>query len=234
MRIVSGKYRRRLLQTNPGDTTRPITDRAKVILFDRLQPMLDLEPRVADIFAGTGTMGLEALSRGAKSVVFIEQDRNAHDLLTKNVAMLGAQGETVCWRTDAFRSSFHPKGCPDFLPYNLVFFDPPYKLAPKIQQGSLLFAALDRLASPELCAPDALLVLRCDNHAEFTMPEAWKPDQTHRVKSMMLYFFRYQPDGVQPNVDPLAVEGDVGQAQPSPVDDTVTDLFSEPDEFTFL
>ena len=165
---------------------------------------------------------------------FIEQDRNAHDLLTKNVAMLGAQGETVCWRTDAFRSSFHPKGCPDFLPYNLVFFDPPYKLAPKIQQGSLLFAALDRLASPELCAPDALLVLRCDNHAEFTMPAAWKPDQTHRVKSMMLYFFRYQPNGVQPNGDPLAVEGDVGQAQPSPVDDTVNELFSEPDEFTFL
>jgi len=221
MRIVSGKYRRRLLQTNPGETTRPITDRAKVILFDRLQPMLDEGPRVADIFAGTGTMGLEALSRGAKSVVFIEQDRNAHQLLIENVEMLGAQADTVCWRTDAFRSSFHPKGCPDFLPYDLVFFDPPYKLAPTIKTGSLLYAALDRLASPSLVAPDALLVLRCDNHAVFNMPPDWKADQTHRVKSMMLYFFRYQP-------------GEDRSVVALPAEANELPEFTEPNEFEFL
>ncbi len=219
MRIVSGKYRRRVLQTNPGNTTRPITDRAKVILFDRLQPMLNQGPRVADIFAGTGTMGLEALSRGAKSVVFIEYDRNAHELLQQNVAMLKAEGETVCWRTDAFRSSFHPKGVPDFLPYDIIFFDPPYKLAPKIQTGSLLYAALERLASPTLCAPEALLILRCDDHAEFTMPADWKADQIHRVRSMMLYFFRYRP-GTEESVAPVIEE--------------VAEENGEPDEFEFL
>jgi 16S rRNA (guanine966-N2)-methyltransferase len=228
MRIVSGKYRRRLLQTNPGETTRPITDRAKVILFDRLQPMLDHAPRVADIFAGTGTMGLEALSRGAASVVFIEQDRNAHDLLQKNVAMLGAQAETVCWRTDAFRSSFHPKGVPAFLPYNMVFFDPPYKLAPKIRTGSLLYSALERLASPELCAPEALLVLRCDQHAAFVMPPDWKPDETHRVKNMMLYFFRYRPgpaEAAAPIIDAEDVLPDaVGESE----------HVQETDEFEFM
>jgi 16S rRNA (guanine966-N2)-methyltransferase len=222
MRIVSGKYRRRLLQTNPGDTTRPITDRAKVILFDRLQPMLDDAPRVADIFAGTGTMGLEALSRGAASVVFIEQDRNAHDLLQKNVAMLKAEGETVCWRTDAFRSSFHPKGCPSFLPYDLVFFDPPYKMAPTIKTGSLLFSALERLASPELCAPECLLVLRCAERAEFVMPPDWKPDQAHRVKSMMLYFFRYRP-GPKEAETPIVETSDLENEETA-----------EPDEFEFL
>lgn len=194
MRIVSGKYRRRLLLTNSGDTTRPITDRAKVVLFDRLQPLLDTGPRVADIFAGTGTMGLEALSRGAKSVVFFEQDHEAHTLLKQNVETLGAQGESVCWRTDVFRTSFHPKGCPDFLPYNLIFFDPPYKLAPKIRPDSLLYAALERLAKPALCAPNALLIFRCDGDAEFELPVAWKPDQTHRVGRMVLHFYRFQPD----------------------------------------
>lgn len=193
MRIVSGKYRRRLLLTNPGDTTRPITDRAKVILFDRLQPLLETGPRVADIFAGTGTMGLEALSRGAKSVVFFEQDRDAHELLKQNVETLGAKGESVCWRTDVFRTSFRPKGCPDFLPYDLIFFDPPYKLAPKVRPQSLLYAALERLAHPELCAPDALLIFRCDLHAEFEMPPAWVPDQEHRVSRMILHFLRFQP-----------------------------------------
>ena len=193
MRIVSGKYRRRLLATNSGDTTRPITDRAKVILFDRLQPMLEEGPRVADIFAGTGTMGLEALSRGAKSVVFFEQDRTAHELLRQNVDSLGAQADAVCWRTDVFRTSFHPKGCPGFLPYDLIFFDPPYKLASKIHPDTLLYAALERLAKPELCAPGALLVFRCGNDAEFEFPPVWQADQEHRVNKMVMQFRRFCP-----------------------------------------
>lgn len=195
MRIVSGKYRRRLLQTNPGDTTRPITDRAKVSLFDRIQSLLDTGPRVADVFAGTGTMGLEALSRGAKSVVFFEQDQMAHDLLKQNVEMLGVQAETVCWRTDVFRTSFLPKGeaCKDFVPYDVIFFDPPYRMTPKIKQNSLLFASLQRLGTTTLCAPDALLVLRCDEHAEFELPPAWQPDEIHRVNRMMLHFHRFRP-----------------------------------------
>ncbi|MES2788409.1 MAG: 16S rRNA (guanine(966)-N(2))-methyltransferase RsmD [Planctomycetota bacterium] len=195
MRIVSGKYRRRLLQTNPGDTTRPITDRAKVALFDRIQPLLDAGPRVADVFSGTGTMGLEALSRGAKSVVFFEQDQSAHELLKQNVEMLGVQAETVCWRTDVFRTSFRPKGeaCKDFLPYDLIFFDPPYRLAPKIQQKSLLYAALERLGNTALCSPGALLVLRCDEHARFELPPMWPQDEIHRINRMMLYFYRFQP-----------------------------------------
>lgn len=198
MRIVSGKFRRRLLQTNPGDTTRPITDRAKVALFDRIQPLLDTGPRVADIFAGTGTMGLEALSRGAQSVVFFEHDAHAHELLKQNVAMLGVEAETVCWRTDVFRTSFHPKGesCENFLPYDLIFFDPPYRLAPKIQPKSLLYAALERLAKPSLCEPEALLILRCDDHAEFELPPVWALDETHRVNKMMFYYHRFRPDAV--------------------------------------
>src|SRR6516165_10026496 len=76
MQIVAGKYRHRKLESSPGETTRPITARVKVALFDRLQPELQ-EARVADIFSGTGTIGLEALSRGAASIVFIESDREA-------------------------------------------------------------------------------------------------------------------------------------------------------------
>src|SRR6185369_8545803 len=109
MQIVAGKYRHRKLESNPGETTRPITARVKVALFDRLQPDLD-EARVADIFSGTGTIGLEALSRGAASVVFVESDLRAFERLKHNVAALKAESDVMCWQTDASKCSFKPKG----------------------------------------------------------------------------------------------------------------------------
>src|SRR5262249_29716251 len=96
MQIVAGKSRHRKLESNPGETPRPITARVKVALFDRLQLELQ-EARIADIFAGTGTIGLEALSRGAASVVFVESDREAAARLRRNVAALKAEAETMCW-----------------------------------------------------------------------------------------------------------------------------------------
>jgi len=189
MRIIAGKYRRRTLLTNPGETTRPITDRVKVILFDRIEGYLP-DAHVADIFAGTGTMGLEALSRGASTVVFYEQDRRAHELLQQNVAKLHVEEETVCWRVDVLRTSFRPKGVENFLPYNVIFFDPPYRMTPSIKPGSPLFKSLVRLANPEISAEDALLILRCERRAEFSLPEAWRLDQSIIENRMALHFFR--------------------------------------------
>ena len=99
MRIIAGEFRRRKLLASPGLTTRPITDRVKETLFERIGEDL-VDRKVADIFAGTGSLGLEALSRGAKSVVFIESDRRGHELLRQNVATLGVEDRTLCWRTD--------------------------------------------------------------------------------------------------------------------------------------
>ena len=102
MRIVAGRFRRRQLLVNPGQTTRPITDRAKVILFDRIEAKC-VGARVADIFAGTGSLGFEALSRGAKTAVFAEADHRAHSLLKQNAAQLGIEQDVVCWRVDVTR-----------------------------------------------------------------------------------------------------------------------------------
>ena len=191
MRIIAGKFRRRKLLTNPGLVTRPITDRVKVILFDRLQQEQELEGvRVADIFAGTGSMGLEALSRGAASVVFIEQDHRAHSLLVENVKMLKAESQTLCWRNDALRASYHPKGRPDLIPFGLVFFDPPYRMATEIHPGTPIYKALVRLAANHVTAAGACLVLRCAHEAEFEFPEQWQLEQKLVVNSMDLYFYR--------------------------------------------
>ncbi len=189
MRIVAGRFRRRKLLTNPGLVTRPITDRVKEVLFERLADEWD-EAQIADIFAGTGTLGLEALSRGAKSVVFVESDRKAHELLQANVARLGVESDTLCWRADAMRCSFRPKGVPQFLPFDVIFFDPPYRLVPYIQPGDALYKSLERLARDDVSSPGALLVFRTPENAEFNLPEPWTIDNTLNISSMEIHLAR--------------------------------------------
>lgn len=185
MRIIAGQFRHRRLHARPGLVTRPITDRVKESLFERLGPLL-VDARVADVFAGTGTIGLESLSRGAKSVVFVESDRQAVDLLRRNVAMLGVQDRTLCWQADALRSSFRPKGVPDLLPFDVIFFDPPYDMVPRMKTGAPLFRALQRLARPDVSAESAVLVLRTPEHTAFEVPAEWQLDRALERSSMVI------------------------------------------------
>lgn len=209
MQIVSGKYRHRKLHTNPGQTTRPITARVKVALFDRLQQEWQ-DKRVADIFAGTGTLGFEALSRGARSVVFIENDRVAYELLQRNVSTLKAEAETVCWRTDASKSSFRPHRADGFFPYDIVFFDPPYLHTTRLKEHTMLFRSLARLARPQVTAPGALLILRCARGTEFEIPGPWTLEQRLEYSSMDVHLFRKpasEPDlSAEPMLDESGLE----------------------------
>jgi len=191
MQIVSGKYRHRKLESNPGETTRPITARVKVALFDRLQPELQ-DARVADIFAGAGTIGLEALSRGAASVVFIESDRHGVERLRRNVAALKAGDETLCWQTDASKCSFRPKGGERFLPFDVVFFDPPYLYTSRLKAGTMLYRSLERLSRTEITGPDALLVFRCASRTAFEVPPEWHAVRRLDFSSMEVHLFRKQ------------------------------------------
>ena len=191
MRIVAGKFRRRKLFANPGLKTRPITDRVKESLFERLTGELEGK-RVADVFAGTGTLGLEALSRGAKSVVFIESDRRAFDLLRQNVAMLGAEEQTLCWRTDVLHTSYRPKGVPDFVPFDVVFFDPPFRMIAGLRPESPLFRSLERLARDEATAAGALLVLRTPEDAHFTVPACWVERCALEFSTMQVHLYHKQ------------------------------------------
>lgn len=189
MRIIAGKYRRRKLLANEGLTTRPITDRAKEMLFENLGGELDGE-RVADIFAGTGSMGLEALSRGASKAVFLELDRRAHDLLRKNVETLGADADVVCWKTDVLRCSFVPKGVAGFTPYDLIFFDPPFPMLAALKPGSKMFLALERLARPNVSSPEALLVFRTPPEEEVAFPDCWTLAWSLNLSGMDIHVYR--------------------------------------------
>src|SRR2546422_10639700 len=102
MRIIAGEFRGRTILAPEGNATRPITDRVKQSLFDILTPLLE-DAIVYDCFAGTGSMGLEALSRGAKRAVFFEADRSALQRLKKNIEALEMQKTSTVRAGDLFR-----------------------------------------------------------------------------------------------------------------------------------
>ena len=203
MRIIAGRFKGRRLKSNPGMTTRPILDRAKQMLFDRLERDL-ASACVLDIFSGTGSMGLEALSRGASRCVLIEQDHQAFTLLQENVTHIGADEIAFCWRTDALKTSYRPKGKDDFLPYRVVFYDPPFPLAQQqLQPGTPMFKSLQRLAQAALTTPNCLLVLRIPERFEPQLPPEWSQvGDELAVGSMRIRFYEkpFQPAEAVPVV----------------------------------
>lgn len=189
MRIIAGKYRRRRLLANPGETTRPITDFAKETLFEHIHECV-VGKRVADVFAGTGTIGLETLSRGAASVMFFERDHKAFELLRKNVDSIGASEDAFCWRVDVLRTSFRPKGVDRFLPFDVVFFDPPYAMMPELQENSALYKSLVRLARESVTSCGARLIVRAPKRTEFDMPAVWEPEFALDISGMTMHVYR--------------------------------------------
>jgi len=122
MRVISGEWRGRKLLAPKGDATRPTADRTRETLFSMLASRLGSFEglHVADLFAGSGALGIEALSRGAEHCLFAEQDRDALDALKGNLAALGAAA-----RADVRAGSVLSLG-PAPRPYDLLLFDAPY------------------------------------------------------------------------------------------------------------
>jgi len=124
MRIIAGDFRGRLLESVPDLSVRPTTDRAKQTIFDILTNRIgfsDLE--VLDLFAGSGSLGLEAISRGVKNVTFIDKSRRSLEVIEKNVASLGCESQCSAYQADVFWYLKNMKQT-----YDLIFVDPPYKL----------------------------------------------------------------------------------------------------------
>jgi 16S rRNA (guanine966-N2)-methyltransferase len=126
MRIVAGKFRGASIEAPKGLVTRPTSDRVRQALFNVLEhgaPRFGFEgARVLDLFAGSGALGLEALSRGARYAVFIDESAAARAAIRRNVETLGLTGVTKIWRRDATRLG----EAGTLQPFQLVFCDPPY------------------------------------------------------------------------------------------------------------
>jgi 16S rRNA (guanine966-N2)-methyltransferase len=154
MRIISGQYRGRALAAPPGRITRPTADRVRQALFDVLAhaPFApDLHgARVIDLFAGSGALGLEAMSRGAAYCLFVETDEAARGAIRTNLDTLNLLGAGRVHRRDA--TDLGPRPATDGAAFDLAFLDPPYG-------KGLGEKALTGLLAGGWLAPDALCVL---------------------------------------------------------------------------
>jgi 16S rRNA (guanine966-N2)-methyltransferase len=153
MRVIAGHWGGRRLQAPPGDATRPTSDRVREALFSVLGERVQ-DARVLDLFAGSGALGLEALSRGAAEATFVDSAAGAIRAVRANLEALGGAAEVR--RMDARRFLGGASGAA--RQYDLVFLDPPYRLAGRL--GSELTTAL-----PAVLAPGAAVVAESDRRA---------------------------------------------------------------------
>jgi 16S rRNA (guanine966-N2)-methyltransferase len=184
MRIVGGRHRGRRLFAPPGDAVRPTSDRAREALFDILShghfaakgiPFAD--EAILDAFAGTGALGLEALSRGAAEAVFFEQNAEALSALRKNVASLGESSHAQILPYNATRPPRAGKRCA------VVFIDPPYR-------SGLAAPALAAIDAGGWLTPDALAVIEIRAREEFHPPAGFTSLDQRAYGAARLVFLR--------------------------------------------
>jgi 16S rRNA (guanine966-N2)-methyltransferase len=187
VRIVGGRHRGRRLVAPPGEAVRPTSDRAREALFDILShgsfaaagiPFAD--EAVLDAFAGTGALGLEALSRGAAEAFLIESDRGALTALRRNIAALGEEEHAHVVPGDATRP---PRAA---APCAVALLDPPYR-------SGLAAPALAALAAAGWLTPDALAVVELAAREAFDPPPGFAILDERRYGAARLVFLRRSP-----------------------------------------
>jgi 16S rRNA (guanine966-N2)-methyltransferase len=196
MRVIAGTARGRPLDSVPGDSTRPITDRAKSALFSILAARDMIEGRrYLDLFGGTGAVGIEALSRGAAEVVFCERDRAALRTLHHNLEITGTAQRSLVVAGDAFKYLREQSG---LAPFDVIYIAPP-------QYQGLWLHTLGLVDSrPDMLRPDGLAIVQI-------FPKEWSAPalaglallDERRYGSTALYFF-----GRRAGVDPVGAVSD--------------------------
>jgi 16S rRNA (guanine966-N2)-methyltransferase len=182
MRIVGGRLRGRALAPPKSQTIRPTADRLRESLFNILvhrfhDPITGA--RILDLFAGTGALGIEALSHGAAFALFVDDDAEARALLRENVAAFGLGGVSKIFRRDATRlGPAHP-----LAPFSLVFVDPPYG-------HGLAAAGLASARAGGWLAPQALIVVEETAKPPFAAPDGFNELDRRRYDDSELVFLR--------------------------------------------
>lgn len=160
MRIIAGSHRGLTLVSPKGDHTRPTSDRVREAVFSSLGARV-AGARVLDLFAGTGAMGLEALSRGAEHVDFCENHRPTFSVLKKNIERAREEAHVTLFFDDVFALFKKKRFCG---PYDLIFIDPPYK-------ENLYLDCLSFVEKQQLLAPNGMIVLESGKKPLFSLDD---------------------------------------------------------------
>ena len=183
MRIIAGTAGGRKIEAPQGDATRPTHDRDREAVFSMLGACLHGE-LVLDLFAGSGALGLEALSRGASQCVFGDWDKRAVSVIRQNVTALGfcAQSQVFClpWQQTLRRVAGKQ--------FDLVFLDPPY-------EGGHMDKALAMLLQEDMLAKDARLVCEIRSSAALCVPDMLRTVKHRRYGMAQIYILERKADG---------------------------------------
>ena len=174
MRVIAGSYRSRILKSLKGLALRPTSDRLRETLFNVLGPEV-AGSRFLDLFAGTGAIGIEALSRGAAEAVFVENHAPAAALIRRNLESLGIRNGATVLAVDALRGMAMLAGRekPKISGFNYIFLDPPYAAANQYAR------VLESLGSRNLLAPGGVVI--AEHRRSFELPEEAGAFECYRV-----------------------------------------------------
>lgn len=179
VRVIAGKYKNRKLDVLNADGLRPSTDRIRETLFNWL--MRDtLDASVLDMFAGSGVLGVEAMSRGARDATFIEKNKSAFNILENNVTQLGVENVRLL-HGDAISVSASLK-----TPFSLVFIDPPFA-------QHLLLSAVNALVSKELLCEDAAIYIEHESSLTPELPTSLVLQKQIKTSNLVASLFRFIP-----------------------------------------
>ena len=156
MRVVSGKYGGRPLKTLDGKTTRPTTDKVKGAIFNMIGPYFD-GGRVLDLYAGSGSLGIEAVSRGMDSAVLVEKDRRAQAIVAENITMTKEAARFELLKMESSRALEQLTG-----QFDLVLLDPPYA-------KEQIISDIEKMAEHKLLSEDIMVV--CETDKSVDLPE---------------------------------------------------------------
>jgi 16S rRNA (guanine966-N2)-methyltransferase len=182
MRIVAGRLRGRTIASPNDDSIRPTSDRLRETIFNILAHAYDdavADAAIIDLFAGTGAMGFEALSRGARRALFVDDGANARALIRANVDALGLGGETRIFRRDARKLGDAPPG----EQFSVAFLDPPYG-------QHLAEQALMALRDGHWLTPEAIIVVEESLESEVEMPTGYRLLETRGYGGTKILFAR--------------------------------------------
>lgn len=178
LKISAGEFRSRVLKSpRNGLKTRPMLSRVKESLFDILAPKLK-GANCLDLFSGSGSIGLEALSRGAQRITFIEKDRGNVDVIRHNIELLGVGEKSIVQNQDVLTALARIQG-----PFDLIFCDPPFECVyiPKI---------LDKISQKRLLAQGGILMVQRPRRVEAEKSDNLEMFRSHEVGDSQLVFYR--------------------------------------------
>ena len=184
MRIIAGIYRSRLLKTVEGQSTRPTLDKVKEALFTRLGPSISGKSAL-DLFAGSGSIGLEAVSRGMAPVVLIDGAQAAISVIHQNIHALGCEDKTQVYRMDAFQALRYLAKKEN--KFHFIYLDPPYL---KVDLNKIL----DELIRYDLLESDSIIVIESPSDAPVLSHPGYLCEKTSVYGTVALHYYRRNHD----------------------------------------